>query len=264
MTTINYINDVHLDFYVNYTTNPKKLKRRMDAFIDTLFKKQKLGDILIIAGDFGHVNAVSQLFLEWVAPLYDRIFATYGNHDLYLISKTDQRKFGHSHARIEDLIERTAHITKLTWLTEGEVFEYDGLTISGHPMPALPQTPEEQLFYRQSMNDFHYIKYIHRYGLPEFHQEGMRAYRSLPDDLDIFISHYPLIRTPEFRNDASQGSYYNMMNELKAHHYFFGHVHQRDDFERAGHHFHTHAIGYPQEGLDASLGYIEIKKDPVE
>lgn len=259
MTTINYVNDIHLDFHVKYTTNPKKLKQKVLRFVGELIERSGDAEILIIAGDFGHVNAVSQLFLEYLSPRYKHIFATWGNHDLYLLSNKDNKKYNrNSFERIQDLVLNTAHIENLTWLYDSRVHEYDGLRIAGHPMPSMPQQPEEWLFYNDVMNDSRYIKYPLDDGFERYWQHGHSSYDAIQKPLDIFISHYPLVRTPQFRNDASIGSYYNFINELKSAHYFFGHVHQRDSFEKAGACFHTHAIGYPMEQFDYSFGMIEL------
>lgn len=257
---IDHLNDLHLDFYIPETTNPKKLKQSVADFTAALLPPaDRRGDVLIIAGDFGHINATSVLFLNAIAPHYDRVFATYGNHDLYLISKNTQNRYNrNSFRRVQELIDATQTIDNLTWLNSNMVYTHKGVTFAGNPMFAAPESPGEWLFYRQSMNDSRYIFFPWRQGLPELNYEGMRDYTTLPEHVDVFVSHYPLVKTPTFRNDASAGSYYNFVDALNADHFFFGHVHQRDHFETAGAHFHTHAIGYPDEGFDVSVGQIEI------
>src|SRR5699024_12389899 len=100
------------------------------------------------------------------------------------------------------------------------VYEYNGLKIAGHTMMACPTSPAGQFYYNDTMNDSVYIFFPD--SLEAFHKHGRVAYSALPDDLDLFVSHYPLVKTPDFRNDASQESYYNMVDELKAKHYMFG------------------------------------------
>ena len=259
MLKVNYVNDLHLDFYAEFTSAHNKQKRRVDQYVEQLFENtQDKGDVLIVAGDFGHVNAVSALFLEAVAPHYDKVFATFGNHDLYLLSNKQKKKFrNHSPNRAEELKDMTAHLDNVVWLDSAMVHTHQGVTFAGNPMFAAPESPEEMLFYRQSMNDSRYVMFSAERTLETYHNEQMRDYNNTPD-VDVFVSHFPLVRTPEFRNDASQGSYYNMVDELKAKHYFFGHVHQRDTFEKAGAMFHTHAVGYPDEGFTPSFGTVKI------
>lgn len=259
MTTVfNFVNDLHLDFYAQYDTNPVKLKRNVDAYVQTLLNNtEEKGDVLVVAGDFGHDNQTSQLFLEAVSPLYDHVFATVGNHDMYLISKNTQKKFNkNSYKRVQDLVNRTSHVDNLTWLLDHKVHDFRGVKLAGHTMMAAPESPEELLFYHQSMNDSRFIFLPD--SLDDFNQAGLDGYCALPDDLDLFVSHYPLVQTPVFRNDASQGSYYNFVPELKAKHYMFGHVHQRDDFTKENSQFHTHAVGYPDEGFTPSFGVLKL------
>lgn len=257
---IDHINDVHLDFYVPYKTNPEALKRRVQTFVKTLVpEKAARGDVLIIAGDISHVNEESKLFLEAICTYYPRVFVTYGNHDLYLISKNTQKKYNrNSYRRISELIRSTEHIVNLTWLDSNRVYVHENVTFAGNPMFAVPESPMEWLFYRQSMNDSKYIMFPWKQGLPELHQTGMSDYTSLGEHVDVFVSHYPLVETPKFRNDASTGSYYNFVDALHARHFCFGHVHQREHFKVEDAHFHTHAIGYPDEGFDISVGQFEI------
>lgn len=265
MLKLNYVNDLHLDFYAQFTTNPLKQQDRVNQFVDTLLANTaQKGNVLVVAGDFGHVNAVSALFLEAVTPHYDHVFATFGNHDLYLLSKKQASKFRkHSPNRVEELKTMTAHLDNLTWLVDDTVHEHQGVRFAGNPMFAMPESPQELLFYRQSMNDSQFVMFSAGRTLQSFHDAQMAQYNALPDldsnqAADVFVSHYPLVRTPVFRNDASQGSYYNMVDTLKAKHYFFGHVHQRDSFNKAGTQFHTHAVGYPGEGFPPSFGYVEV------
>lgn len=109
------------------------------------------------------------------------------------------------------------------------------------------------------MNDSKYIT-----SSPEsYNSFDMTVYNYLKDlNIDVFISHYPLVRAYSHNkhlNDGSLGSYLCRVDEHIAPINFFGHVHEEDQlYEVAGTKHYTNALGYPQEKLGTIIRQIEI------
>jgi predicted phosphodiesterase len=75
-----YVSDLHLEYYCE---NMNKIRR---LFIDPMIKRKvEVGaSFLLLAGDVGRPTSQSySTFLKELAPHYDRIFVTTGNHEYY-------------------------------------------------------------------------------------------------------------------------------------------------------------------------------------
>lgn len=90
-----YMNDIHLDFWVRFDKNQIKFEKRTREFTNSLIPKQK-SKILVIGGDIGHYNRQGYWFLDEVSKFYDKVLIVFGNHDYYLISNHQAKKYGKS------------------------------------------------------------------------------------------------------------------------------------------------------------------------
>ncbi|WP_366289896.1 hypothetical protein [Paenibacillus sp. AN1007] len=57
------ISDIHLDFWVEYSSNLRKHNQKVDKFIDLILPNEP-SEVLVIAGDLGHYNKQNLIFLE--------------------------------------------------------------------------------------------------------------------------------------------------------------------------------------------------------
>lgn len=264
---ISYISDLHIDHWVKHNNNQTKNEKRVKEFVNNLVEKSNLKtkEVLVIAGDISHYNRVTIWVLEEFAEQFEKVFFVNGNHDYYLISGQQERKYkSQSKLRVKELSELVKQLNNVTFFNSmysdnSEV--YKEITFAGATMTSLPSTEEEISFYRGFMNDSKYIT-----EEPELYNtydkviyENILGEKIKPD---VFISHYPLITTISHRkhlNDGSIGSYKCEVGELIAPINFFGHVHESNIIYKVADTKHyCNAFGYPNEQIDATIRQIEI------
>ncbi len=264
LLSVSYINDIHIDHWVNFNHNEEKYRSRVQWFIADLVLKSRLvrHDLLIVAGDISHYNRVTKWVLEEFTQWFKQVIFVGGNHDYYLVSGTQRRKYKNSLARKEELYEMTIDIPNLVILgTYRDVTQYKGFNIGGLTMTSLPSLPSEKLFHEKFMNDSRYINV----PVEQLNNIDTQRYTKLEKaNLDIFISHYPLIKTGSHKKygRSSLGSYLCRVDQFVAKHNFFGHVHEnREQYEVLGTKHYTNAIGYPQERLNSIIREVRIGKE---
>lgn len=268
---ISYINDLHIDHWVKWNPSQEKYKARVQKFIQDLIYRSNIEnkEVMIIAGDISHFNFINKWVLEVFNEQFEKTLVVTGNHDYYLISKNQKRKYKNSSMyRAIEMAEIVDDLGNVTYFHSGwgDMYEiYKGVTFAGSTMTSLPKTDEEKSFYQNVMNDSKYIV-----EQPEMlNMMDMSAYNTFTDkqvreeiNIDVFISHYPLVRTYSHNkhlNDGSLGSYLCRVAEMVAPINFFGHVHEEDQlYEVVGAKHYTNALGYPQEKLSTIIRQIKI------
>lgn len=250
--TVSFLNDLHVDAWVKWQPNNEKYENSVRSFVTRLITQGVCDyrDVLIIAGDISHYNKVSMWVIDEFANYFGHVVFVGGNHDYYLVSGQQQRKYKKdSWARKKELYEMTVDIPNATMLgVYRNWFTYKGFKIGGATMTSLPTSEEGISYYNGFMNDKRYVFN----PVEELHGRDMIRYNELSKvGLDIFISHYPLINTYSHRSigtPASNESFLCKVDELIAPYNFFGHVHEDNQlYEVAGTKHYTNALGYPNE-----------------
>lgn len=263
---VSYINDLHLDNWIHFNHNEHKYKKNVAEFVNKLCEEAPtVKDLLIVSGDISHFNRVTYWVLDQFSLHYNKVIFVGGNHDYYLISKSQNRKYkGKSVNRAIELANMFKDHPKVEVLgSSSDKFftEYKGFKIGGLTMTSKQITEEGISFYRGFMNDKRYI--------PEstdfLNYIDMNYYNELKSkNLDIFVSHYPLVTTYTHRmysTDGSIESYKCVVDDLIAEHNFFGHVHESNQVYCIAETKHyTNAYGYPHEPLERSIQEVEIIK----
>ena len=136
---IEYMSDFYINHWIPFTKNQLKWEDRTRKFVRSLFMDAE-GDVLVVAGDFSESNNQSVWVLEELSERFKRVYWTYGNHDMYLLSKRDHKRFnGYYERRVNDLVERTDHLANVVCLNkivdvyEGVTF-VDGVMIRMNPL----------------------------------------------------------------------------------------------------------------------------------
>jgi predicted MPP superfamily phosphohydrolase len=126
---IDYVSDIHLDFYIKEKNNHPKILRSMTVYVNNILPETP-GDILIIAGDIGHREIHLESLLEVLGPIYQKIFFVHGNHDMYLVSNGVLDKYNSDSferlQNIKNIIEQSGNI-----YLDGDVAEFQGVRIGG-------------------------------------------------------------------------------------------------------------------------------------
>jgi len=97
----------------------------MDDFIENeLWLKN--ADVLVFAGDNSHYPKQNKLMLEKIAAkkMYKKIFVTFGNHDLYLISNSQRSNYNTSWDKVLELKQICDEIDTVEFL-DGNIVEVE-------------------------------------------------------------------------------------------------------------------------------------------
>lgn len=262
---VDYISDLHLNHYVRWDKNQIKWEKNTRVWGRTLLQT-KQGEVLVIAGDFSEWNHQTLWFLEECAKQYEQVFFVTGNHDYYLLSKTQQRKYGDSKGRQAELLDLASKIPNVQPLNY-EVVEYEGKTIAGGSLWYLPKTIADWNFYFGTSNDSTYISVLAAHDgivsslkdIPHYlYKEAMDWYDTLQGPfVDLMISHIPPVHPPISTYERN-ACYDCPVPFLASEKWICGHQHIQGTFEKAGTLFYMNALGYPNENNILTLKTLEI------
>lgn len=244
---VDYVSDLHFNHWMIWNENQIKWEKNTRDLVGRLLQSKK-GEVLVLAGDFGEHNAQAVWILDECAKYYDRVYFTYGNHDLYLISNRVKKKFKDSLGRIESLVESVSYLDNVVPLIR-TVDEYKGKVFAGDVMWYLPDSAGWDFFMNNS-NDSNYISvngYSVKDAVRKMYKDSMDWYDSLEGrHIDLFVSHVPPVHNPNSRYGANS-CYMVNVPFLASDKWICGHDHYQGMFEKAGTTFYMNCIGYPDE-----------------
>lgn len=130
---IDIISDIHLDhWYSSVCSGDLKSYRRYSKFYDSVLKGyfyENGSETIIIPGDIGHSNHQNIQLLRFFKTIYKNVLVTFGNHELYLISRHAIKKYGNSLNRLEEFKELCVK-SDIQFL-DGDIVNVDGFNILG-------------------------------------------------------------------------------------------------------------------------------------
>jgi len=277
-TTIAFISDIHMDFYIKPENTSQK---RVKKFIDETLKPKK-ADILVIAGDTSHyISQIKLLLTELLNYGYKKILFTYGNHEMYLVSNNQRNQYKKSYIKIEELKNTLEKISDKIIFLDGNYVEFEGLKIGGLPMwydysygLKLGKSEGEMFqLWKQVMNDSNYIVFDELIGIDalfsmysfdkpriihfnpmKFFGEQKEKLLKIIDKLDIVVSHIGPIVPPNLDlkyQTPSTGFYYfdgeDILKQFTPKLWIFGHTHQQFDFMFNKTNLVCNPLGYKSE-----------------
>lgn len=260
---VDYVSDLHINHYVKFTNHQQKWERQTRDWTRNLLK-DSTGEVLVLAGDFSEWNNQSKWFIEECGKHYDHVFVTIGNHDYYLLSKNQRKKYRTSMNRRDELFEMISDLPNVSTLF-GETKTYKGFTFGGHSLWYNPKSPDEINWFETFSNDSRYIFAGQTYNQKNFdvlHQDAMNWYNTLKEyTFDVFVSHVPPVHPPRNRNlNSGDASYVADVPFLvNTRHWICGHQHVQTSFEKFGVKFYMNPIGYPDEE-----NYVNVRTFTVE
>jgi predicted phosphodiesterase len=284
---VDFISDIHLDFHIKETDpNREKLKYLIEDFCS--INGFDGGDVLIIAGDLGHYYGQDTMFLKYVNTLYRHVILVRGNHDMYLISKSQQQKYlFNSMNRVLEM-KKFCREEGIHYL-DGNTIVIDGFSFGGVGMSwdtsfikhltgkTEPKYSVIEMF-NNSMNDSRLIyggsdhtlmnqmyRRVHKQSWDPydyFAEEYAKLKKIEP--VDVMISHYsPIIPPnldPRYANSLTSTFYYfdgeEEVKRIGAKVWIFGHTHTPYDFEEYGTRFLCSPLGYPGENPYATVNHF--------
>jgi len=290
---IGFISDIHLDFYVKPSLTGHKEEKAIEKFIDNELNLPE-SDILIIAGDTSHYNNQIVLLLQKILEKvqYDKIFITYGNHELYLISDKQESKYKTSKDKIIELKDLCNAIPNVHFL-DGNVIEYRGIKIGGTAMwydfsygKKIFNLPKDKILekWKDVMTDstrihgtdfigieepkIYTYKKIKKYTFDplKFFYEEYDKMMKIIEECDIFVSHVgPAVPTnlkPEYQNIDTSFYFFDgehILNKDKAPKlWFFGHTHENYYFKINQTQLLCNPKGYKSEKLGNAVEIIDF------
>ncbi len=131
---IAFVSDLHIDFYVPPTSMGHKLERKMNLYIEKQLKLPD-ADILVFAGDNTHYPQQLHYLLTLIAATkkYKKIFVTFGNHDMYLVSNGQRDTYKLSWNKVLHLKSLCESVDTVEFL-DGKIVEVDTVKIGGTGM----------------------------------------------------------------------------------------------------------------------------------
>ena len=289
--------EIHIDFYINPKLEGDKLIKAMTDFINNELVL-KPADILVFAGDNSHYPKQNKLMLEMIAAkkMYKKIFVTFGNHDLYLISNQQRSKYNTSWDKVLELKSICEAIDTVEFL-DGNIVEVDGIKIGGAGLFYDMSYGKNNFglnhfammhLWIDSMNDANLIKgkdyppeindsRSKMYGYSNIYKEytfdpikffnlEKEKMIKIIDKCDIFVSHIGPIIPPnldaEYQN-AMTGFYYfdgaeYLSNEKAPKLYIFGHTHKRYDFKFNNTWMMCNPLGYKSEKTNNEIVVVDL------
>lgn len=220
----------------------------------------EVGDVLIVAGDLGHYNNQTKAFFEFLIDTrYKKIFCVAGNHDLYLVSKEQKKKYdSKSWNRIIELKEMFKDNNDIHFL-DGDIVEYQGVRFGGclswydgtYCNKVEPFCNPLALWKRYS-NDSSLI-----YGFEDFYdiliQERPKVL-AIYDKVDVMITHinpmpHASFMPEKYREDPGTGFYTfdgeQLVDDTNAKFWVYGHQHFGFEQEVYNTTLLCNALGYP-------------------
>jgi len=264
---IDYISDLHLDFWINGDINGKKLDDKIEKFINMI--QPAGGDVLVIAGDLTHYNSQLVSLFKQLKQIYNEIVVTWGNHDLYLISNSMRNKYKYySLNRLIELKE-ICYDAGVTFL-DGQTVKIGDVVFGGTGMWYDLPTPSDIDDWKRIMNDSRLImekkSLSCSFDTQKFYNKEKAKLEKIK--CDVLISHVPCFKIPDqmmdplFIGNESNKFYHAPLYELvestncKIH--VAGHTHTSYDFQYGAVNLKINPLGYPMENTYTMIKQFKI------
>lgn len=267
---IGALSDLHIDFI--FRPDKKLTVNKVRHNFDYIFEPHVGLDILFIPGDIGHYNRQNVEFLQLIQKIYKikDIVITYGNHEMYLVSKTMRLFYKTSINKLEGfkfLLKDLDGITILDGdskriqdvLVAGACGWYDGSYIRRISKSIYGENNDT--LWRRTSNDANYITNNGSF-LDIFPYENQKIRKAIQHKPDIMLSHIcpvsePCIISEQFKFEKTTGFYtfdgLNLIKEYKPKFWFYGHMHDKLEYQLFDTTLLRNPHGYPEENSNIEL-----------
>ena len=268
---IDILSDVHFDnyFYGKYKKND------IVKFYTQIIDLNNTGDLLIIAGDIGHDNEQNIKILKILKEYYNHIICVLGNHDYYLMGKTNKKIFKNSFERVNNMRELINSKDGMYCLN-GDIIEIDGIKFGGcdgwyndgyfarqYPEEKFPIKSTNQMWEKCTPDS----KFI--FGIENFDdifKIEKEKIEKIYKECDVMITHInPSCKNEhinaDFQNKPSnvfftfEGEEYLKNGSMK--YWVFGHTHEKLEYTEHGVKCICNPLGYFNESGNGQ--WIKIK-----
>lgn len=258
LTSIDYISDLHLEYQFSF------VERKFDKYIESILPDYSDYEFLVIAGDISDYNSYSKTFLTKISKFYKHVIVVLGNHDLYLPTKTQRRKYYNSHHRVIDLIydtniPRNVHFVG-QWNNNLKVLKSEAnemIAFVGGFLGYPTNSKSEKYFYENVSNDSDKIigiklspQEVYKFE-KNILQSLLKATTTMKEvDKTILITHVPPIVTQSHVEFNSTTCYYAPLDiEILPKYNIFGHTHEITSFIKDNKNFYSNGKGFSNERI---------------
>lgn len=251
---IDYISDVHIGFYTNPQKSNENNLKIIQNFWKGLFPHER-APWCIIAGDIGEWEFDIIESLKFLSENYKQVFFVFGNHDMWLFSERQRKKFQTSDAKKVHIKEQLRDYKNINIL-DMNIVEIDGYKIAGYSGWYYLDNDKDKLSWEIWSND---KNYIYPQGIESSQNRAIEEhafYKSLKD-IDLLITHVPFINLQG--KCLANSAYYNtLIEDIDIPHIVSGHQHVSSSRVIGDTKMYINAHGYPSEDLRPSMLQIEI------
>jgi len=275
---VDYISDLHVDFYVKTNNSPTKIERLLNEYIDNIMVEAP-SDTLIIAGDVSHYNSLSLNLFKLFKERYEEVIVTFGNHDMYIPTETQRHKYQSSHLKIQELKEGCKELD--IHFLDGDTVTIDDIVYGGlcgwYTLPTKKDIQQWKWFMNDSNLIYSGIEFVHPYGRrataswdsQEFYHGEVEKLKSLKG-IDVLITHIAqvippdFVIQPQFVGDANNIFYYvdnvDLVEATGCKYYIYGHTHGCQRYGVNDIKVLCNPKGYPRENMRAQIKTFTINK----
>lgn len=283
--TFDYISDLHIDFL--YKPSTKITSTTIKHNFSKVFKT-KSSDYLLVAGDISESPDTTFNFLKCVKETfgYKKILLVFGNHDMWLSSRTMSEKFNYdSYNKVNYFKNWLMRLDKEKdiVLLDGDVVDIEGVKIGGamgwydttydaeciQPyLSPYSDTPVNIFtFWSQYMTDYKYV-------LPQratlknlIDTEHAKVLKVLESNPDIVLTHICPVIGDEFVHPKYSGdrlnTFYQMdfrehIKNTKPKVWVYGHQHNVAEYTYGDTKLLLNPYGYPSENLKTTVKSFEV------
>ncbi len=251
--TIDYVSDLHLSFYIKAKDYGYD-KDDLVSFIENNIKPKVKGEILVIAGDLSEFVESNITFLKICLKYYKKVFYVAGNHEYYLssiLSGKMKKNYINSINKIKYISQALQNEYDILFLDRNDlktkgIYNYNGFLIAGDTLWYYPQNIKDWYFYYVVSNDSRLIRNVKiskKSKISMLNNASITWYNSLPNNLDLIITHIPPIyniSSPKNKNSC----YYTPVNTFKSPFWIYGHDHIKASFVKDNTRFLSNPWGY--------------------
>lgn len=240
-----YISDIHVQ--IGKTKLPS-VKSYIKKVIGKSYIESTGGEpsnTIIINGDIAEDNKIILASLSVFKEYFENVIYVLGNHEYYLINDKHFSSVDKIDELKQDIKERGVI------LLDKDIVEIDGIRIGGANMWYPLNDTNIDKWYDIS-NDSEYILGL---NIDKEHQDSVKWYNKAVKQVDIMVTHIPVVRTDshkEFNND----DFYLAKMEDYAPINIFGHTHEITNFKKDGSVFLTNGVNFVGDKID-SVGLLK-------
>lgn len=238
----NFSSDIHIDFY----EDKLRLENVSSYFMEGIPK----ASTLVLAGDLANDNEDSIRLLETLLNAWETVILVDGNHDWYGdfgITIEDGRW-----ASLKEYFKKESRLVFLGADT-GVLESSDGFKLAGANMWYDLDRPEVLISAMVYMNDGRMIGID---KMEKLAKEELAFYNKVIGDVDLFVSHVPLVDQFHGQGYADK-CYYRNVKLLENKVYLSGHMHEGYSMTLQNMTFLSKPIGYDFSGK--RFGYFDME-----